>query len=263
MTFIDSHCHLQSLPRGEQDSALDRARERGVAGFLVPATRLDEADEVLNLCQRHSDVCCALGVHPHEASSWAPGDARRLESLLGERGVVAVGECGLDFHYDHSPREVQTEVMLEQWGLALQLDLPVVVHNRDSDEAMLQALARPEHMPLRADFHSFAGHLDTAVSLIERGFYLGVTGMVTFKWAENIRTIVRSIPADRILVETDAPFLAPVPHRGKPNEPAWVVEVAQRAAAERGEGFEEFGERTTANFRRLFSRVSGTFGEAG
>lgn len=259
MPLIDSHCHLQSLPPGERDEALDRARARGVAGFLVPATRLDETDEILDLCRRHSDVWCALGVHPHEASSWQPGDAQRLDSLLGESGVVAVGECGLDFHYDHSPRADQVEVMLEQWGLALQRGLPVVVHNRDSDEAMLQALMRPECAELRADFHSFAGHLDTAASLIERGFYLGVTGMVTFKRAENIRTIVRAIPSDRILVETDSPFLAPAPHRGKPNEPAWVVEVAQRAALERGESLDVLGEQSTANFRRLFSRVPSRF----
>ncbi|MGH9382547.1 MAG: TatD family hydrolase [Thermoanaerobaculia bacterium] len=253
--MIDSHCHLQSLPADERDRALDEARERGVTGFLVPATRLDEADDILDLCRRHADVWCALGVHPHEASSWVDGDEQRLRELLSDPKVVAVGECGLDYHYDHAPRETQERVMKAQWELAIDAGLPAVVHNRDSDEAMLAVLRQPGFAALTADFHSFAGSLAMAEEVIARGLYLGVTGMVTFKRADNIRGILARIPDDRLLVETDTPYLAPVPYRGKPNRPAWVVEVAERVAQERGWSVEETARRTSENFFRLFART--------
>lgn len=256
MSLIDSHCHLQSLPADDRDRALDEARERGVMGFLVPATRLDEADDILDLCRRHADVWCALGVHPHEASSWTDGDDRRLRELLSDPKVAAVGECGLDFHYEHAPRDVQERVLRTQWELAIDTGLPAVVHNRDSDEAMLAVLRDPAFGDLAADFHSFAGSLAMAEDLIARGFYLGVTGMVTFKRANNIREILSRIPDDRLLVETDTPYLAPEPHRGKPNRPAWVVEVAQRVAKERGWSLDETARRTRRNFHALFPRTS-------
>ena len=250
--LIDSHCHLQSLEPEEREAALEEARKRGVGGFLVPATRLDETEEVLDLCRRHADVWCALGVHPHDADSWRPGDGRRLAALLDEPDVVAVGECGLDFHYDNSPRRTQLAVFRRQMELAIEADLPVVVHNRSSDEAMLEAVLRDDLADLRADFHSFAGSLEMARALIERDFYLGVTGMVTFKKADNIRQILSEIPPDRLLVETDTPYLAPVPHRGKPNRPAYVVEVAEKVAELGGTSLAEVAVRTSDNFRRLF-----------
>jgi TatD DNase family protein len=250
--LIDSHCHLQSLAPDERERALDEARQRGVGGFLVPATRLDEAEEILDLCRRHEDVWCALGVHPHEADSWQPGDGKKLSELLAEPPVVAVGECGLDFHYDNAPRSTQISVLRRQLELALAADLPVVVHNRDSDEAMLEVVVRDELDGLRADFHSFAGSLEMARVLIGRRFYLGVTGMVTFRKADNIREILAAIPKDRLLIETDTPYLAPVPYRGKPNRPAYVVEVAEKVAELGGESLGGVARRTSDNFRRLF-----------
>lgn len=255
--LIDSHCHLQSLDPDDRERALDEARERGVAGFLVPAIRLADADEVLALSHRHPDVWCALGTHPHDAGGWRDGDAARLAGLARDPKCVAIGECGLDFHYDHSPREVQGRVMREQWRLAIELGLPVVVHNRESNEAMLAAVAEPDFAALQADFHSFAGGLDMARELIARGFYLGVTGMITFRAADNVREVIPHLPPDRELVETDTPYLAPVPHRGKPNRPAYVVEVARRLAEERGESYEETCRRTGENFFRLFARAGG------
>lgn len=253
--LIDSHCHLQSLAPDDRERALDAARDRGVTGFLVPAIRLRDAEELLELCHRHGDVWCALGVHPHEASTWQEGDDERLRELLADPKVVAVGECGLDFHYDHCPREVQERVMREQWRLGLELDLPVVVHNRDSNERMLEVVREEEWHGIQADFHSFAGGLAMARELIERGFYLGFTGMITFHRAGNVREVIPELPQDRELVETDTPYLAPVPHRGKPNEPAYVVEVARRLAEERGETYEETCRRTTENFFRLFRKA--------
>jgi TatD DNase family protein len=252
---IDSHCHLQSLPAGERERALDTARQRGVRGFLVPATRLDESEDVLAFCHRHPDVWCALGVHPHEAASWHAGDAKRLSALLADPRAVAVGECGLDFHYDHAPREVQLEVMREQWRLALDLGLPVVVHNRDSNEAMLGALREAPFTGIAADFHSFAGGLAMAEALLARGCYLGLSGMITFPKADNVREILDILPAERALVETDTPYLAPVPYRGQPNRPAYVVEIAHHLAAVTGETPETVARQTSENFFRLFAKA--------
>ena len=253
---IDSHCHLQNLPPDERERALDAARERGVKGFLVPATKLSEADDILAFCHRHRDVWCALGTHPHDASTWREGDADRLRSLLADPKAVAVGECGLDFFYDHSPREAQFRALREQWALAIELGLPAVVHNRDSNDAMLAVVREDAFRDLQADFHSFAGGLAMARELIARGFYLGFTGMITFPKADNVREVIPILPPDRCLVETDTPYLAPVPYRGKPNRPAYVVEIAERLARETGETFEQLCRRTGENFYRLFARAA-------
>jgi TatD DNase family protein len=253
--LVDSHCHLQSLPPAERERALDAARERGVRGFLVPAIRLDQADDILGLCHRHPDVWCALGVHPHEAGSWQPGDALRLAALLADPKALAVGECGLDFYYDHAPRDVQQEVLREQWRLAIDLGLPAVVHNRDSNQAMLELVGEPAFAGLAADFHSFAGGLAMARTLVARGFYLGLSGMLTFPKAANVREVLAVLPPDRALVETDTPYLAPVPHRGRPNQPAYVVEVAASLAAATGETAAAVARRTSHNFFRLFSKA--------
>jgi len=253
---IDSHCHLHNLPPDERERALDAARERGVRGFLVPATKLDQAEDILAFCHRHPDVWCALGVHPHDASSWLDGDVDRLRSLLADLKAVAVGECGLDFYYDHSPREAQFRALREQWALAIDLGLPVVVHNRDSNEEMLAVVREEPFRNLQADFHSFAGGLAMGRELIDRGFYLGLSGMITFPKADNVREVIPILPADRCLVETDTPYLAPIPYRGKPNRPAYVVEIAQRLAEETGESFAEVCRRTGENFYRLFWKTA-------
>ena len=256
--LIDSHCHLQALAPAELAAALEAARSVGVTGFLVPALHLDEAEPILELCARETGVWCALGVHPHEASRWRSGkDQARLEPLLAEPGVVAVGECGLDFYYDNSPRDVQIRCMREQWEVAVEHGLPVVVHNRDSNDEMLQAADDPAYAALRADFHSFSGGLAMAEPLIAAGHYLGISGMVTFKKADNVREVLPALPSDRFLVETDTPYLAPVPYRGKPNRPRYVVEIAQRVAGELDRSVDEIAERSTANFFSLFERAAG------
>lgn len=252
---IDSHCHLQSLPPEERERALDAARERCVRGFLVPATKLEESEDILAFCHQHPDVWCALGTHPHDASSWKDGDVERLRSLLADPKAVAVGECGLDFYYDYSPREAQFRALREQWTLAVELGLPVVVHNRDSNEEMLGVVREEAFRDLQADFHSFAGGLDMARELIDHRFYLGFTGMITFPKADNVREVIPILPPDRCLVETDTPYLAPVPHRGKPNRPGFVVEVAERLARETGETYEQVCRRTGENFYRLFPKA--------
>jgi TatD DNase family protein len=253
--LIDSHCHLQSLAVGDRAAALDAARSRGVAGFLIPALRLEEAEAILAFCHAQPDVWCALGVHPHEASTWTAKHRAWLSDLVSDPKVVAVGECGLDFHYDLSDRRTQVVALREQWEVALEQNLPVVVHNRDSNETILSLLEEPDFAGLQGDFHSFAGGLEMALSLIASGFYLGFSGMVTFNGAQNVRHVLPRAPRNRILVETDTPYLAPVPYRGRPNRPAYVVEVARRVAAELGTSYEDLCETSSGNFYRLFSKA--------
>jgi TatD DNase family protein len=255
--LIDSHCHLQALTLDERETVLDDARAAGVSGFLVPATKLEDWEDVLAICHRHADVWCALGVHPHEAASWTDSHASRLRALLADPKALAVGECGLDFHYDFATPEAQVRALRAQWAIAIELGLPVVVHNRESDEEMLRQVRDPAHEALRADFHSFAGARAMAAELVARGFYFGFSGMLTFKKADNIRELLAQVPPDRALVETDTPYLAPAPHRGKPNQPAWVRLVAERMAAEREESLEAVAERTSRNFRTLFWKAAG------
>lgn len=252
---IDSHCHLQYFDAEDEIRVLDEARERGVEGFLVPAVRLADADRLLALADREGDVWCALGVHPHEAESWSDGDETRLADLVSEPAVVAVGECGLDFHYDRAPRDVQERVMRAQWAVARAAKLPVIVHNRESNSEMRAAIQSREFQGLNGVLHSYAGGPELAAAALERGFYLGVSGMVTFPKADNVRDVLPEASLDRLLVETDTPYLAPVPHRGKKNRPAWVVEVARRLAEELDIDYGELCRRTGKNFRRLFPRT--------
>lgn len=254
-SVVDSHCHLQTFEPAECRRVLDRARQSGVAGFLAPAITLDDADRLLELAHSEPDVWCALGVHPHEARTWRRGHGRRLEKLLRDPKVVAVGECGLDFHYDLSPRDTQVAVMREQWSIALALELPVIVHNRDSDDAMIAALGDPQLTGLTGVFHSFAGDPALAETVLGRGLHLGVSGMVTFGRADNVRRIVRLTPLDRLLLETDTPYLAPVPFRGEPSEPRHVLEVGRRVARELDSTPSDICARTTENFFALFRRA--------
>ncbi len=253
--LIDSHCHLQYLDPAEQAAAIGRARARGVEGFLVPATELDQAETLLALCHSQENVWCAIGVHPHEAASWQSGDEARLRDLLADPKVVAVGECGLDFFYDHAPREVQEDVLRAQWRVAVELDLPAIVHNRDSNERMLAILAEPEFATLKADFHSFAGGREMGETVVAHGCMLGMSGMVTFPKADNVREVIPGTPHDRFLVETDTPYLAPVPHRGKPNEPSFIVEIATRLGLELGLDLAATAALTTENFFRFFAKA--------
>ncbi|MEM6457642.1 MAG: TatD family hydrolase, partial [Acidobacteriota bacterium] len=227
------------------------------AGFLIPALELAEADSILAYCHRHEDVWCALGVHPHSASTWQEGDGERLAALLADPKAVAVGECGLDFHYDFATPAQQFRCVRDQWMVARDRGLPVVVHNRDSNDAMLGLVALPEHDGLTGDFHSFAGGAAMAETLLDRGFYLGLSGMITFPKADNVREVIAGAPPERLLVETDTPYLAPVPYRGKPNRPAFVVEVCHRLAQERDEPPETTAARTTENFFQLFAKARG------
>lgn len=249
--MTDSHVHLASFPEGERRQLVGEARQAGIRWLLVPATGREDLEEVAHLPQELGEgVFAALGFHPHQASELDSGWKGRLEKLVAQAGVVAVGEIGLDYHYLNSPKEDQRRALLWQLDLAREAGLPVVLHQREAWQDFL-ALLSPR-APVRGVAHSFTEGAEGAQAVEGLGLYLGISGMVTFPKAENVRQAARAVSAERLLVETDAPYLAPVPHRGKPNRPAWVRLVAERVAAERNTTVEELEEQTDRNFAALF-----------
>lgn len=251
MTWIDSHAHLTMFDPDEIDDVLNRADAAGVGGVLVPATSAKDLDGAIRLAQSSPRVVAAAGVHPHDAASLDDKVKRRLVRALEEPDVVAVGEIGLDYHYMNSPREDQIAALEWQLDLAVDAGLPVVLHNRDSWEDLAAAL-KARCPGLRGVAHSFTESAERALDVIELGLVVGVSGMVTFKTADNIRAMAAPLPVDRVMVETDSPFLAPVPYRGRRNEPGFVVEVGRSLAALWGIDEHMVARSTAAVFRDLF-----------
>jgi TatD DNase family protein len=252
--LADSHCHLQMA--ADPEALLERARSVGVTRFLVPGTTLaDSAQAVALAAPAHEGVVAAVGVHPHEAKDFdAARDGAAFEALARRPGVVAIGEIGLDFHYDHSPRARQRDVLEWMLDCARRLHLPVLLHNRESGAEMLALLSRLGARDGAGVFHSFTEDAEYGKKVIDLGFLVSFSGMITFRPAENIRVAAAGLPLGRMLVETDTPFLAPVPHRGKPSEPAFVVETAQKLAEVQRTDLRSVAAATTANFDRLFTR---------
>jgi TatD DNase family protein len=244
------------MAAGEPAAALlDRARAAGVARFLVPGTTLADSRDAVGLAAAHADVLAAVGVHPHEAKDFDPArDGPALEALAREPGVAAIGEIGLDFHYDHSPREEQVAVLEWMLDLAARVRLPVLLHNRESGAEMLALLSRRPRRERPGVFHSFTEDAAYGGKALDLGYLVSFSGMLTFRAADNIRAAAAALPLDAMLVETDTPYLAPVPHRGKPCEPAFVVDTAKRLAEVKGVALEDVARATTGNFERLFSR---------
>ncbi len=250
MKFTDSHCHLNMA---DAPTLLDRARQGGVRGFVVPGTKLDDAADVVALAQQHDDVWCAVGFHPHEAKDCDDAAFAEISRLAREPRVVAIGEMGLDYHYMHSPRETQRDVFVRHVGLASELDLPLIIHNRESTQDLLELVRSGIMDDVRGILHSFTENASVASELVDRGFYISFSGIVTFRTADMLREAAAALPHDRVLIETDTPYLAPVPHRGKQNEPAFVVNVAEQLAAVWNVSLESVASTTTANFERAFS----------
>ena len=248
MIFTDSHCHLTMA---EADAALVRARQGGVRGFVVPGTKLEDAQRSIDIAAAHDDVWCAVGFHPHDAKECDDAAFAEIERLAGNEKVVAVGECGLDYHYMHSPRETQRAVLERHIDLAKRLDKPIVIHNRESTADMVEILTRSG---ARGVLHSYTEALDIAQKLIALGYFISFSGIVTFRSAAALREVARALPHERVLIETDTPYLAPVPFRGKgDNEPAYVVKVAEMLASLWGKSIEYVAETTTANFESAFA----------
>ena len=234
---------------------VSRAAEAGVLQIVVPAIDLANCRTVLALAERYEGVYAAVGVHPNSTAQWQDSWVGVLRDLAQHPKVVAIGEIGLDYHWDKSPKAVQHRALRMQLVLAADLHLPVIIHNRESSADVMQLLAES---PLAGRenpgvLHSFSADWETAVSALNLGYYLGFTGPVTFKNADDLRAIAKKVPDDRLLIETDAPFLTPHPYRGKRNEPAYVAKVAERLAVERGVETAVLAQQTTANARNLFA----------
>ena len=250
--WIDSHAHLTMFEPDELDDVMDRAAAAGVMGVLVPATGPDDLDRTLELGARWPEqVVVAAGVHPHDATTLTATMKRRLERAVQQPGVVAVGEVGLDYHYMSSPREDQLQALGWQLDLALEVGRPVVLHNRESWSDLERCL-EPRAGDLRGVCHSFTEGPAQAQRVVELGLLVGISGMITFKQGDNIREMAASLDPSRVMVETDAPFLAPVPHRGRRNEPAYVSLIGKRLAEEWSLPASDVADTTTQNFRRLF-----------
>ena len=252
--LIDTHCHIQTEEFDEdRDEVLARAREAGVDTLIVVggAGDLSTNDLAVRLAEEHADIYATVGMHPHDAKDVGAEDMDRLRGLAKHPKVVAIGETGLDFHYDHSPRQVQRNMFERFVALAADTGLPIVVHNRESDREAAETI-RGGGGNLEGVIHCFTSDAEAARSFLDLGFYLSFSGIVTFKNAEALRDIARWVPLDRLLIETDAPFLAPVPKRGRRNEPAYVRFVAETLARARGVDVDEIASASTRNARTLF-----------
>ncbi|UUY06905.1 TatD family hydrolase [Pseudomonas sp. J452] len=253
--LVDSHCHLDRLDlaihNGSLDAALDAARVRGVQHFLCIGVSAANAAAVKGLAEQYADVDCSVGVHPLDLQ---PGAAPVLDWLLAELNhphVVAIGETGLDYHYEPEAAELQQQSFRLHLDAARITGKPVIVHTREARADTL-ALLREAALPQAGVLHCFTEDWDMAKAALDLGFYISLSGIVTFRNADALREVARKVPADRLLVETDSPYLAPIPYRGKANLPQYVREVAEFLSLVRGERFEDLAAQTTANFKRLF-----------
>ena len=255
MSLVDSHCHLDS-PEFDPDreAVIERALEAGVEQMVAIGTGTGPPDleAGIRLADKYPPFYATVGIHPHDAAKAAPADLERLTGLLQHPKVIAVGEIGLDYHYDFSPRDVQHSIFIEQMAIAAAAKKPIVIHTREAWEdtlALIEQYWKPNG--LAGIMHCFSGGPLEAQRALDLGFYLSFGGIVTFPKAVEVHSAARQAPRDRILVETDAPYLAPVPKRGKRNEPALMIHTARRLAGLRGEPYDDLCRATTENFRRL------------
>jgi len=257
--LVDSHCHLDYLERDGQDLAavVARAAAAGVGALVTICTKLSEADRVVAIAERFAQVFATVGVHPHEAGSEGLRDPRVLIERAAHPKVVGIGETGLDYFYEHSPREAQQASFRAHIAAARETGLPLVVHARDADDDSVSILRDEfKNGSYPAVIHCFTAGPELADAALEMGFCISLAGIVTFKKAEALRETVARVPLDRLLVETDSPYLAPVPHRGKQNEPAFVPHTAAALAQIKQVSVAELAAATTANFHRLFRKAA-------
>ncbi|NDC62502.1 MAG: TatD family deoxyribonuclease [Planctomycetia bacterium] len=254
MNLHDSHCHLDPMRYGDElPEVLARARASGVTGMTAIGTRAMDSEAAAALAASEPGIVAAAGIHPNDVAEAEADEWDRIVRLADSGRVAAIGETGLDWYREHSPRELQREYFDRHIRLAQRLSLPLVVHTRESIRDTLDTLrAALVRLPLVVVLHSFTGTAAEAAEAVEMGFSLGFAGMVTFRSAGNLREVVRQVPAERLLVETDSPFLSPEPLRGRRNEPAHLVHTARCLAVARGEPLEKLAADTTANARRMF-----------
>jgi TatD DNase family protein len=251
--LVDSHCHIDFAEPDARPALIARARAAGVATMLTIGTKAEELPEVIEIASSDPDIWATVGVHPHEAAATPDSAIDRMAAMVSHPKVVGIGETGLDFHYDHSPRDRQAQLFRAQCRLARAAGLPVIVHSRDADAETAAILA--EEGMSKGVIHCFSTSRALSEPALALGFHISISGIVTFKNADELRGIVAEIPLDRLLIETDAPYLAPVPLRGKTNEPAFIVHTAAKVAELKGISVEELGRATSDNFFRLFGKA--------
>jgi TatD DNase family protein len=256
--LVDSHCHLDYLARdGDLDEAVARAKRAGVGAMLTICTKISAFPEVREIASRYENIWCSVGVHPHDADNEAGVTTQQLVELAQDPLVVGIGETGLDYFYEHSPRLRQQESFRAHIAASRELALPLIVHSRDADDDMIEILSEEyENGAYPAVIHCFSSGPELAEKALGMGFYLSLSGILTFKQADELRDIAEKTPLDRLLVETDAPYLAPIPRRGKRNEPAYVVHTAELLATLKGLEGGALASATTDNFYRLFNKAT-------
>jgi TatD DNase family protein len=255
--LVDSHCHL-NFPelKDRTDDVIKKANEQGVHYFLTVNTRLSEYAFLKNLTEKYESIFCSVGVHPHDVKDHTLATLREaLSKALNHPKTVALGETGLDYYYENSPPEEQKKSFNIHIECAKEFKVPLIIHTRDADEDTIASLW-PYKNDVTGVFHCFSGNIDLAKKALDLGFYISFSGIITFKKALELTDVVKYVPIDRILVETDSPFLAPVPHRGRPNEPAYVRLVAEKVAELKNMDMDLIETQTTQNFFKLFSKVS-------
>lgn len=255
--LIDSHCHL-NFPdfTGKLPETLERAAELGVTHMQTICTRLSEFPAILTLAKTYPNIWCSVGVHPNNVAETDVTTAEELIRLAQDPKVIGLGETGLDYYYEHSPREKQQQSFIEHIKASQATGLPVIVHTRAADEDTIAMLREHHaHKPFPGLIHCFSTSAELAWAAIELGMYISISGIITFKKAEELQAIVKELPLDRLLVETDAPYLAPVPYRGKPNEPGYTRYTAEYIAGLKQLSFEEVAKKTTENFFKLFTKA--------
>jgi TatD DNase family protein len=254
--MIDTHAHLNDpVFDSDRQEVLQRAHLKGIETIIDVSENLESAEDSLKLFEKETNVWSTVGFHPHLAAVANDADLQKFRSLLQNRKVIAVGEIGLDYYYEHQPRHIQLHVFDQMLGLALEADLPVIIHSRNSDEDLIEILSRKRSQGLRGLIHCYTGGLKTALHLLEMGFFISFSGIITFKNAEFLREVVREMPLDRILVETDAPYLTPVPMRGQRNEPAYVLYTVEAVAKIKGLSLEKLQKLVLDNARMLFPKM--------
>lgn len=256
--IVDSHCHLDFATfDADRDAVVARARAAGVGTMVTISTRVRHFHALRETAAQYDRVYCSVGTHPHHADEELDVTADELAELAADPLVVAIGEAGLDYHYDNAPRDAQEEGFRRHIAAARRTQLPLVIHARDADDDVAAILTDEMGKgAFQAVLHCFSSGIELARRGVELGCYVSFSGILTFKRSDALRAIAAEIPLDRLLVETDAPYLAPVPHRGNRNEPAYVVEIAHVLAEVKGLDFDTLTEQTTANFLRLFKKVS-------
>ncbi len=251
--FIDTHTHL-FYPNfeGEVDKVIERAVQAGVDYMIVPGTDLATSRQAIELAEKYDNIYASVGVHPHDSKDWNDSIIEKLEELAKNKKVVAIGEIGLDYYYDFSPREIQIKAFESQIQLALKLNLPIIVHNREANDDIMNIARKYKDSGLRAQYHCFAGSITDARELVEMHHYISFPGIVTFKNADTVRKILSRVAIENLLLETDSPFMTPVPHRGERNEPAYIKLIAEKIAEVHHLNLQDVGKATSYNAHKLF-----------